>query len=149
LGAIGYNISHVGPYDFKGRYLDTVEQLMQTQEMAAQASVMQTREAAAQAPQIAQVAGIAQVNGTNVSEPATVVAEPPSQLTEPQQGGYDQIVGGTTEWPSQGVVPVELVIEESVKRKRGRPKKALEADGPEKRKRGRPRKSFPQAEAAE
>jgi len=153
-GAIGYPISHVGPYDFKGRYLDTVEQLEKTQEVAAQA------------PQIAQVAGIVQVNGTNVSELATVVAEPPSQLTEPQQGGYDQIVGGTSKWPPMGRTPEEVLeaatpeereraerlaerFEEPVKRKRGRPKKVLEVNGPEKRKRGRPRKSSPQAELIE
>lgn len=61
--AIGYRISHVGPYDFAGRYLDSVEQ--------AQAQAAAQSQQMAALPQLAQTASV-EVPPT--SEPVVVEA---------------------------------------------------------------------------
>lgn len=162
-GAIGYRVSHVGMYDYAGRYLDVAEAMEKAQIQAAQAP-------------LPQVVAMPQTNGTNVSEPAPVVAEP-SGMPPAQQAGYDRVM---TE-PEQPVkrkrgrpkkVPSwdQVIAEENKsraaagqplipeKRQRRRPKEVPvnagipEIGGPAmqaKRPRGRPKKSSPQLEAAE
>ncbi len=74
--AIGYRISHVGPYDFAGRYLDSVE----AQQAAQQAAGTTTEQAVTPLPQLPQTA--------SVEAPATV--EPPTapaQMATPGEYG--------------------------------------------------------------
>lgn len=66
--AIGYRISHVGPFDYAGRYLDMIEQ-QQAQQVAQPATQIVENQTVALAPA---------TGGTAISEPLHVVAGDPA-----------------------------------------------------------------------
>lgn len=77
--AIGYRISHVGPYDYAGRYLDVVEQ----QHAAAVAAQVQPSDAPMSAQEVASIPS--SMGGSTVAEPLTTVASAPAPVSEVDQ----------------------------------------------------------------
>lgn len=101
--AMGHKISHVGPYDYSGRYLDWVNEKFAEQE-------------AAKAAQAAQVP-VANLTGT-VPDTMPAIIPPMPEVTVPMPEPAGDSLGPATEMPV--AQPVEAT---PVKRKRGRPKK--------------------------
>jgi len=127
--AIGYRISHVGPNDFAGRYLDDIEKAAMDSALAAQ-----------QAPLPVTAQGVPELlgrtNGTGVGEPLKVVETSPVGIPPAKRGRGRPKKAEPASEAEQVKAAINAVAKEAV---------AVQAvNGPEKRKRGRPPKSYPQ-----